>query len=223
MTAFHPKNKAWAKRELVCEPRIGGPIFVLVYLVIGIPGIAIIAVVLRDVLRAPDEQWPTLVNLVIGVAAWMTFLAFVTSLWWRGYRYGSSVCRLITMPGAVGGWFKADIECRLPPGDTDTVIVRLINLKVSPQNIGMKQLWHMDQKLTVPSSKARRIVPVRMQVPRDPRQLLTGQMAQDWRGATWGVWLLKIEKKARGVDFSAEFSVPVCDIREGNPEEQRPD
>jgi len=145
-------------------------------------------------------------------------------VWLPRRRYGHSVCRLLTLPGAVGGWFKADVECRLPPDPTEPVVVRLKNVIGGGKS--QREVWRMEQTLTFlvhPDPNARSIVPVRLQIPRHPQQLPI-PIPLNIRGLqTRPDWLLEIEKKTAGIDFFARFSVPIYDTPYGDPAEQRPD
>lgn len=147
----------------------------------------------------------------------------------RRRRYGESVCRLLTLPGVVGGWLKADVECRLPPGP-EPVIVRLRNVRGEGKT--ERELWRMEQglALTPPAAPgAPVIVPVRLQIPLDPSQhaIPPDQRYFSIRQHAFFVdptfWFLDIRKKAAGLDFLATFSVPVYDTQYGDPAEQRPD
>lgn len=156
-------------------------------------------------------------------AAIVFFLGGLTYWWLRHRRYGNSVCRLLTLPGVVGGWFKADVECALPPDPAESVIVRLKN--VVPAGKTVREVWRMEQKLTIPVSPGRRpIVPVRLRLPRDPAQQLTPLDAgalQNLLGVPQ--WILEIEKRTAGVDFFANFNVPIYDTPNAPPSEQRAD
>lgn len=216
------KNKQWAARE-IHYPEARRPLGLL-YLALayiffgGIPGIFVWAES-----NSSQPKWGEI--LFVGGAS-IAFLGLVTGIWlhswlpWR--RYGHSICRLITLPGVVGGWFKADLECRPPADPTEPVVVRLKN--VIGGGRGQQELWRMEQKLTFlrsPDSKARSIVPVRLQIPRRPQQLPIPIDVRWFQNRPQ--WLLEIEKKAPGVDFFASFRVPIYDTGYGDPAEQRPD
>lgn len=62
----------------------------------------------------------------------------------------------------------------------------------------------------------RTTVPVRLEIPRDPKQMPMQVSGSRWSRAR--LWALEIEKQAPGVDFHAEFPVPVYDVLDLSPE-----
>lgn len=182
-------NKEWAHRQV---PRYWGHREALIvfapFVALGCAAMTVFALVKGSLFGAA-------VIFAAGIA--MVGITGQRGLIWRlrRRRYGESVCRLLTLPGVVGGWLKADVECRLPPGP-EPVIVRLRNVRGEGKT--ERELWRMEQglALTPPAAPgAPVIVPVRLQ----------------------------IRKKAAGLDFLATFSVPVYDTQYGDPAEQRPD
>jgi hypothetical protein len=148
-----------------------------------------------------------LVGLMLGfIVAGLTYWRL------RHWRYGDSVCRLITLPGRLGGWLKADVYCALPGGADDTVTVRLKNMESRGRSVA--ELWRMEQRITVPVQGARTVVNVRLQIPRasDQKVLSPNAGALERFAAPW--WVLEVEKKVLGIDFLAQFGVPVYDVPE---------
>ena len=194
-----------------------GPGFYILGQLAGLLAIAFVLAVLYGVVRGtedPKALGGVLVGGTMGVGLWFICTRDLR----RRRRYGESVCRLITLPGVVGGWFKADIECGLPPGTA--VYVRLRNYRLR------RELWQMAARAVArPGSAAgRSVIPVRLQVP-----LHAGQepivFVPKWsatRSATGpAAWMLEVE--SRGLQFSAGFRVPIFETPYGNPDEQRPD
>jgi hypothetical protein len=208
------RNSHWASRTLLDHGGVGWTVLGLAYLVGG----AILLVVLATA-GEPDAAHPifglALVLLVV------VALARITRVTLRNVRYGDSVCRLITLPGVVGGWFKADVECGLP-ADAATVTVRLRNLSGGEH---AQTLWSMEQPFAVapmPGKAARSIVNVRLRVPRHPSQEPFSPQMRFVLGAPIAgiAWVLEIEKKSPGFDFFSTFAVPIYDTRDAPPHEQ---
>jgi hypothetical protein len=212
------RNSHWASRELLYQGGVGWPVLGLAYLV----GAACLALAIAMV-REPDFQhWSAGLGfavLIIVILAWLARLKL------RHIRYGDTVCHLITLPGVVGGWFKADVECGLP-AEAGTVTVRLRN--VVPTEDGERMLWSMEQLFglaPMPRNPARCIVNIRLRVPRHPSQRpLSPSMRFVLGGPIAGsAWILELEKKRPGLDFLAQFAVPIYDTPDAPAEEQEPE
>jgi hypothetical protein len=217
------KNKQWAKREMVDQRGLSLPVLALAYLVGA--GIAAGAVATIRESRAPALGWDTdKFGGVFFLLFVIVTLAILTRIWLRRVRYGDSVCRLITLPGVVDGWFKADVECGLPPG-TGPVAVRLKN--VSSAGRGTIVHWRTQQTSTPiarPGDSGRRsIIPIRLRVPRHRDQVFNDTTHFSFGAPTWGAsWILEVEKKAPDINFFAAFFVPIYDTRAAPAAEQQP-
>src|SRR5438034_8290298 len=167
-------NEQWAGREIVYDTYVSSvstPFLVVSYLV-GLALIPGIFAAVRATLREPHaDVWGISFVGILFLLITIGILAFITRRWLRDRRYGASVCRLITLPGVVGGWLKADVDCALPAG-SGPVSVRLengemsYNLKVVPRTF-----WRMEETTTTvghPADARRSIIRVRLRVPRDP-------------------------------------------------------
>lgn len=208
------RNEAWRKREILHGSVVHGFYLVLAYICFGVPA-ALFFRVAFDPLQRSNDHWLEGLVWAICIVFCLTGLTY----WWlRHRRYGDSLCRLLTLPGVVGGWFKADVECALPPDPREPVIVRLRNLVSAGR--GVREVWRMEQELAVPVSAGKRsVVPVRLRVPRDPKQ----QLAPRDAGVLDQVpmWMLEIEKRTAGIDFLAKFPVPIYDMPNAPLSEQR--
>ncbi len=215
------RNKEWRKREVVHGRTVGGPVLVLAFIFFAGP---ILLIVWAAFFNSPGKAGDGAIAPIIVMGAVISMvLGPLIYLWLRHRRYGNSVCRLLTLPGVIGDWFKADVECALPPDSGEPVIVRLKNLVPAGKRLAEK--WRMEERLTVPVvAGARSVVPVRLRVPRHPAQVPLsfdrGHWARFWLGEG-AVWHLELEKKAAGVDFFASFSVPIYDSLSAPTSEQR--
>lgn len=214
------KNRSWRRREIVFGKPVGNGALLLAYLFFGLPALLLFWLAIADPPTRSGESL-RIPGLVMG-----SVLAFIVGglTYWRlrHWRYGNSVCRLITLPGVVGGWLKADVECALPADPDNIVVVRLKNLV--PAGRRLAEVWRMEQRLPVPPQAGERsIVNVRLQIPRAPEQRLPPLRpgAFDWLGGA--VWILELEKKVPGIDFLAQFAVPVYDAPDTPASEQAQD
>lgn len=216
------RNAGWAAREFGNDRSFlaSEPMLFLAYLVGGGLSIVFIAAgfgLMPGASNPGGEISP--LKLAAG-GMFLSLLAILTYVKIRHERFGVSICRLITLPGVIGGWFKADVECRLPPG-TVPLVVRFRNLR--QQKGGRVVLWSMQQQIHVaplplPGSE-RFLVPIRLQVPRHPWQV-PDPLVRGF-GTPDTFWVMEIEKKCPGVDFFASFRVPIYDVPDAPESEQR--
>ena len=201
---------AWRRREIVFGSPVGSLVLLLAYLFFGAPALFFLWVGITD---PPTQSGESLriAGLLMGSA--LGFIVAGLTYWrLRHWRYGNSVCRLITLPGRLGGWLKADVECALPMGTDDTVILRLKNMEARGRSVA--ELWRMEERIAVPVQGVRTVVNVRLQIPRARGQkvLSPNASALERFSAPW--WVLEVEKKVPGIDFLAQFGVPVYDVPE---------
>jgi hypothetical protein len=199
---------AWRRREIVAGRLVGTPVLLLAYVFFGGPALFFLWLAVADPATSSGESL-RFAGLLMGSV--LGFVVVGLTYWrLRYWKYGDSVCRLLTLPGRVGGWLKADVECALPAGGDDIVIVRLKNMVQAGRT--PKEIWRMEQRLAVPVQGSRSVVPVRLQIPRKPEQkvLAPDAGALTRFAAPW--WVLEVEKKVPGIDFKVGFGVPVYDV-----------
>jgi hypothetical protein len=201
---------AWRRREIVFGSPVGTGVLLLAYLFFGAPALLFLWAGFTD---SPTQSGASLRIAGLLLGSLLGFILVALTYWrLRHWRYGNSVCRLITLPGRLGGWLKADVDCALPGGADDTVTVRLKNME--PRGRSVAELWRMEQRMAVPVQGERTVVAVRLQIPRamGQRVLSPNASAMDRFAAPW--WVLEVEKKVPGIDFLAQFGVPVYDVPE---------
>ena len=198
------RKPAWRERVIVYGKQVRGLLVALVWLLFPGPFALMFAMSLAV------ERFDLAPALFAATAFFSFIAALPTYLWLRHRRYGASECRLLTLPGTIGGRFEADVLCALP-ADDEPVVVSLVNYQPGKRPV---ELWRMEQQLAVPViAGTRALVPVRLDVPRHRDQAMPS-LNPGWQERLLGepFWLLKVDKKAKGVDFHAEFHVPVYDL-----------
>jgi hypothetical protein len=153
---------------------------------------------LYNVFKNPEPEGAA-IGLFVG-ASFGGLLAVVT-YWWRNWRkFGKSVCHLETLPGVIGGWFKASVEVKLPADVTPAVKVKLENFTVEWWRPKVRQIkWEASE--SVLPDRFTRIqgdrykVPVRFQIPARKDYCAT--------------WQLKVRAEFPGVNLRADFIVPI--------------
>ena len=132
-------------------------------------------------------------------------LAGFTYSWLAWRMFGKSVCHLETLPGVIGGWFKASVEVKLPLKTRPTVLVSVGNL-----------VWEISERVFPAQLTCiqgdRYLVPVRFRIP--DRKDYYGKRS----------WTLYITVDVPGGHLtSAPFHVPIFETDEAPPEEQTPE
>lgn len=197
-------SRPWRRRRIVYGTPVGSGVMVLAWIFFGLPALFFLGAGIVGEVSARTR----VEGLAVG--GMLAFVVVAVSYWrFRQWRYGDSVCRLITLPGAVGGWLKADVECGLPGGGT--AAIRLRNMIPGRRP---REVWRMEATVDVPAADGgRTLVPVRLQVPRSADQQLAPLQpgSKEWLfGAPF--WLLEVEQKLPGIDYFSQFMVPVYDV-----------
>lgn len=199
------KRQEWRERTILHGNPVGNVVLLFAFFVFGSIALLFLWLAITPSAKAADRidgvLWGSL----------MIFILVALTYWRLRYRrYGDSVCRLITLPGIVGGWFKADVECTLPDDSTEPIIVRLKNFGNSGSK-HPKVVWQMEKGIASPVSHgSRTTVRVRLRIPRHPTQR-PNSASDNKFFATVPSWILEVEKKAAGVDYFARFHVPIYD------------
>jgi hypothetical protein len=213
------RNPQWRKRAIPQVHGMGTPVLLLVASFFGVMVLGFFG--MRLSLSPGETAFDERLAMLIMGGLFASVIGAVACYWLRGRRHGGSVCRLLTLPGVVGGWFKADVECALPAGP-QPVVVRLKNFVQARDSF--MEVWALEQSLyDVPAASAgRSVVRVRLRVPRDSSQRcppVKGRSGDEFSARA--TWLLEIEKEVPGIDFFAAFPVPIYDTPNAPPAEQR--
>ena len=197
-------SRPWRRRRIVHGTPLSTGIMVLAWIFFGLPAALFLgAGIFGGVSAEMRVQGLAMGGVLAFVLAGISYWRF------RHWRFGDSVCRLITLPGAVGGWLKVDVECGLPGGGA--AVVRLRNMIPGRHSI---EVWRMEKTVEVSQPHGGRVlVPVRLQVSRSPEQQLAPLQPgnKEWLlGAPY--WLLEVEQKLPGIDYFARFVVPIYDV-----------
>jgi hypothetical protein len=162
-----------------------------------------------------------MVNLVAGTAASLLaaaalVIATVVMMWRRVRSHGTAwsevkqTCHLRTLPGVVGGWFKAEVEATLPSPPRAASVALMAQVQGARAT---RQVWEAAYSLGASqiqaSGSGRYRIPVRFKVPRSLKD------ARD----PWFV-LYTIFTLADGRSFRGDFRVPVFATNEAPAAEQ---
>ena len=198
-------RKAWRERRIVSHG-VRGCFFALAIPFFGLLALFCFMGALINVFENPGEAAQALlVGAIFGGA-----LAAVT-YWWRMWReFGKTVCHLETLPGVIGGWFKASVEVKLPAYATVGLKVKLENFKIVGRSKVTK--WKTSERV-LPDRFTRiqgdkYMVPIRFQIPAH----------KDY----YAHWRLEVKAELPGVNLRADFLVPIFETDEAPFEEQAP-
>jgi len=207
-----PWLPVWSSRRIESSREVRGLYVALAFAVMGPIAVLGVTVGLWNVVEGNLAGSGAL--LIIG-AMFAGGLAIVTYWWLRARKFGKTVCDLETLPGVIGGWFKASVAVRLPVETPPTVLVRLENFRQLPR--ARITVWEISERVSPAQltriQSDRYLVPVRFRIP--------DRQDYYWKGE--GGWLLKITAELPGIDLDASFWVPIFETDEAPPEEQTPE
>ena len=143
--------KPWRERRIESHG-VRGCFFALAIPFFGLPALLSSTVALFHLIGSGRILWEAMIPATIfggGVAA--------VSYFWRHWsKFGKSVCYLETLPGVIGGWFKASVEFKIPGHPPPSLLVRLENYKI----VGMRpaiRLTAWETSKHVPPSQMKRL------------------------------------------------------------------
>jgi hypothetical protein len=189
--------------------------FALAVVFIGPPVIGGIAVGIWGLVEGHPEEG---VGALFFAAMLAAFLAGFRYSWLTWRKFGKSVCHLETLPGVIGGWFKASVEVKLPVETRPAVLVRLENRKGWSTTV-----WEITERV-FPAQFThiqgdRYLVPVRFHIPARKDYYAN----TPWNRLVGMSWCLYITAELPGADLNALFQVPIFETDEAPPEEQTPE
>src|SRR5262245_15649508 len=199
LTSHRHRN---ALREFRSAPVVTGRVLLLEYAVTAwIPVLCVREVVMTQ--QPLDEIFQLLFVATMAVF----ILQWLTRSWLEFRLFVESVCRVSARLAAPAISFAPEIECNLPRGGPAPVVVRLesrTELSKLP-----RRHWRVEQRIDLGEIRRlgakRVIVPVKLAIPERAA-------AAARSGATWA---LTIERRRQGMDFFAEFVIPVIEASEG--------
>jgi hypothetical protein len=190
-----------ALHEFRSAPVVTGRVLLLEYAVTAwIPVVCV-----SEVLMTPQPV-DEIFQLLFVAAMAVFILQWLTRSWLEFRLYGESVCRLSALPVARATAFQAEIECNLPLDGPAPVVVRLESrtaLSKFP-----RRYWRVEQRIDPRELRRlgakRVIVPVELTIPQR-----IGAAAR-----SGPAWTLTIERRCAGMNFFAEFVMPVIGASE---------
>ncbi len=208
-------RRDWRERRITCQGGPRGLYFALAVGGFGFPSAFLAAIGISRILERDLDG----IAYLSGAAVCSVVLVCIEYLWHRRRKFGDSICHLETLPGVIGGWFKATIEANLPVENAPSVTVRLVNFKM----MGWRAVTTWETGQHAAAIRATHVhgdsyrIPVRFRIPDADKNYAT------WNWFTGGGWVLQVRAELPGIDFFAAFPVPIFKTAEAPPEEQRPE
>ncbi len=164
-----------------------------------------------------DEQvilWFMIPFTIIGLG--LLGLAAVSVMQWR--KFGRSVFQMASVPGVIGGQLAGVIRTpvKIEPQDAFRLKLTCVDLVSSrgSRSISRNLVWQDEQRIAhdmLQSDVSHSAIPVLFQIPyecrptddSDPKNIIS--------------WTLEVAAKTRGLDYWAQFDVPVFKTPESDP------
>ena len=201
-------RKHWRERRIVSHG-VRGCFFALAIPFFGLPALLSFTAALYHLFQNHRIVWGALFTGTLFGSA----LAGVIYHWLHWRKFGKSICYLETLPGVIGGWFKAVVEVNMSGHLPPSALLSLENFKFEGgQPLFKLTAWETSERVL--PSRFRHIkgnryqIQVRFQIP--PRK--------DYY-ANWG---LTLKAEIPGVNISAYFDVPIFETDEASFVEKTP-
>jgi hypothetical protein len=212
-------NPQWAKGH-IDDPQIGRVIFMIVFIIGWIGGIAFIGVVNFDQimleLQASPSAWIT-AAFFTSITAGVVNVAMKVTLSWA--TVGNGILRLETLPGSIGGRFAAKLETRLRHRPAQGLQVDLVCLRLASRvantsrDYDAEPIW---SQTSLASPKQMRkagqglTIPISLQIADD----LPESGSENRDGCV--EWRLRVSSIGGDQPVLFEWPVPIYDLRHWN-------
>lgn len=214
----------WAAGKLVERP-IGRIVFHLVFMVGWVSGIAfVLARNWSQVSFALRHQWSAWAMAVFFALLTLAVFNLLIQSVVQGWRVGSAMLVLDTLPGRLGGTFEAQFSSRLPP-DAPKRLKATLTCNRTPArgprymefNDQTRMLWWQEVEITPRRSKGRLVADVHFAVPDDLPESGVQANLDDI------VWMLRIDTGGgSGQPMNFQWAVPVFAADRGNASRKHP-
>ncbi len=217
-----PKNEPWlartdwaAGRIPDTDTKIVTPVMSALavwWLLVSVP----IAVALPTILDEPHSQWMWLLLLVPAVGVLLMVVTLYQAV--RRRKFGQSVFELANTPGVVGGPLAGVVRIPAvirPEGGFRIKLSCLRRTEDSDGDTHESAAWTDQQQVSRTLDDGRTgetAVPVLMAIPYDARP------SSPPSGETGVRWILELSAAVPGVDYQAEFEVPVFKTADSQPD-----
>jgi len=194
------RKKEWVNKKVIWTGAVRGSLVFAVFAIIIFP------ILIALIININSSNTKNLMEIIPFLMVLMPIFGYFMYAWLRSKKFGHSICYIETLPGEIGGIFKAKVEIYFPnvrPKDVK-LILRLLSRSHPFQR--WPHIWEKEkiirQEELEYESQDKYIVPVHIGIPVDaPLQ----KHANTW------VLVLKIDSP--GINYASNFHIPIFDTK----------
>jgi hypothetical protein len=163
-------------------------------------------IVMNDRQKAPLLVVGAFPLIGCGLMAWAAYV------WLRRLKWGVSEFEMAAVPGVIGGPLAGFIHAPagIQPADGFVLHLRCVRRTSDGENTSEKTIWEDEKRIVrdlTTSDGQHTLIPVQFTIPYD--QPSSGDPVK---------WKLRVQAKVTGVDYNAEFEVPVFRTAASSPQ-----
>ena len=194
------RRKDWANKKIIWKGKVRGSIVLAFFSVVIFP------ILIGLIVSISSSSKSNFIETIICLMVFMPIFGYFMYSWLQSKKFGRSICYLETLPGEIGGIFKARVEIYFPNEHPKDVYLRLRLMAFRhcfdkvPVEWEKKKIIRKEELEYI--SKNKYIVPVHFDIPIDvPLQKHKNS------------WLLTLKFYSPGINHLSGFHVPIFDIK----------
>ena len=194
------RKKEWVNKKVVWKGFVRGS------LVFAVFAIAIFPILIAFIININSFNIKNLLEIILSLMVVGPIFGYFMYTWLQSKKFSRSICYLETLPGEIGGFFKAKVEMYSPnehPKDVN-LILRLISYSNPLQHI--PEIWEKEyivrQEEIEYRGQNKYMVPVNIDIPIDPP-------LKKYKNS----WLLILKIDSPGINYYSNFHIPIFDIK----------
>jgi hypothetical protein len=194
------RKKEWVNRKVIWKGVVRGS------LVFAVFAIAIFPILIALIINIHSFNKTNLLEIIPFLMVLAPIFGYFMYTWLQSKKFSRSICYLDSLPGEIGGFFKAKVEMYFPneqPYDVN-LILRLISYSNPFTHI--PDIW--EKKYIVRREeieyrgKKKYMVPVNIDIPIDPP-------LKKYKNS----WFLVLKINSPGINYYSNFNIPIFDIK----------
>jgi hypothetical protein len=194
------RHKEWVDKKIIWKGLVRGS------LVYAFGAVAILPVLIALIININTSNKKNLIEIIPFLLALGALFGFFVYAWLRQRKFGRSICYIETLPGEIGGSFKAKVEMYFPnerPKDFN-LILRLLAYDFPGQRTPSE--WKKEQVVRRGEveyiGNKKYMVPVHIDIPADAP-------IKKHRN----VWRLCLKCNTPGINYYSQFHIPVFNTK----------
>lgn len=225
-------REAW-KTPVLTHTGTSGP-WIFAVLLLGGGGALAGVFIWNEIIQAATPEWPVLLVLLFPLVG--TLLAYQSyKAYKRRQRFGTSEMEMETMPARLGTRMLADVRARLPRSEFPEHGVqvqlscyrRTVHRKTTTDSDGDRKtkleekkrlLWRGEKQMRARTYNGEQAcIPVSFEVPAELPESTAKKRPKKYLARTGKadtIWEVSVRAEIPGVDYAAEFEIPVYEVEE---------